>query len=152
MALPSLISDAECAAELQMQYILEDSLTSRNNALARREEELYCPNKRCSKFLILHPVEGIIMNICPWCKGPFCTQCRVPWHTGRNCDEFQKEEKDRENDIRVKLLAEDRKWKNCPHCNSLVEKVDGCMHITCSCKEQFCYACGETWSERHWNC
>nr|AGO14652.1 ring finger like protein [Solanum tuberosum]AGO14654.1 ring finger like protein [Solanum tuberosum] len=164
MAPRNLISDAKLAKELQKQYVIGDSL----EIFARYEkgliesaipnrEKLYCPYKKCAKLLSHDPTdeeaEIIIKGKCPWCAGLLCARCRVPWHTGRDCQQFQREEKDREDDLRVKLLAENCKWKNCPHCNSLVDKVDdGGVHIACRCKEEFCYGCGETWSERHWNC
>lgn len=95
-------------------------------------EKLYCPYERCSKLLIYdHGKKMLHECICPWCQKLFCAQCRVPWHSGRDCYKFQKEEKDREDDQKVKLLAENKKWINCPSCKSLVEKVDGCKHMTC---------------------
>lgn len=160
MALSTLISDAKFAKELQKQYVIAGSLEifarlekgSIESAIPNREK-LYCPYKNCSKLLSYDPEdEEIIMANCPWCAGLLCARCRVPWHTGRDCQQFRKEEKDTEDDLRVKLLAENHKWKSCPTCNSLVDKVDGWIRITCRCKEEFCYACGETWSERHWNC
>nr|XP_009783099.1 PREDICTED: protein ariadne-1-like [Nicotiana sylvestris] len=160
MSLPYLISDREYANKLQMQHVLVNSL----DVIARWEEgltesaipigeKLYCPYERCSKLLIYdHGKKMLHECICPWCQKLFCAQCRVPWHSGRDCYKFQKEEKDREDDQKVKLLAENKKWINCPSCKSLVEKVDGCKHMTCRCKMEFCYKCGGTWSEKHWSC
>lgn len=115
-------------------------------------EKFYCPYKRCSGLFIHDRHEEIVQCICPLCKKLFCAKCRVPWHTGRDCDKFQKVEKDREDELKLKLLAEIKKWKECPKCKSIVEKVDGCIHMTCRCKMEFCYVCGGTWSERHWSC
>ena len=37
--------------------------------------------------------------------------------------------------------------QSCPHCFALVQKSTGCTHITCTCKGEFCYICGEAlWS------
>lgn len=142
MSLHYLTSDAKLAEELQKQFVIAESL----QIFARYErgliesaipnrEKLYCPYKKCAKLLSHDPdddEEIVMKGKCPWCAGLLCARCRVPWHTGRDCQQFQKEEKDREDDLRVKLLAENHKWKNCPHCNSLVDKVDdGCVHITC---------------------
>ena len=33
----------------------------------------------------------------------------------------------------------------CPHCFVLVQRSDGCAHITCTCKGEFCYICGEAY-------
>nr|XP_009777173.1 PREDICTED: probable E3 ubiquitin-protein ligase ARI9 [Nicotiana sylvestris] len=94
-------------------------------------EKFYCPYKRCSGLFIHDNHEEVIECICPLCKKLFCAKCRVPWHTGRDCDKFQIEEKNREDELKLKLLAENKKWKECPKCKSIVEKVDGGIHMTC---------------------
>ena len=33
----------------------------------------------------------------------------------------------------------------CPHCATLVERSDGCRHMTCQCRGQFCFICGGEW-------
>jgi hypothetical protein len=33
----------------------------------------------------------------------------------------------------------------CTRCNNVVEKLDGCNHIVCICKHEFCYLCGASW-------
>lgn len=35
------------------------------------------------------------------------------------------------------------KTKKCPHCQRIVEKGDGCNHMTCICSNHFCWQCGE---------
>ncbi|KDR78368.1 hypothetical protein GALMADRAFT_95057 [Galerina marginata CBS 339.88] len=37
----------------------------------------------------------------------------------------------------------------CPSCNTPVEKIDGCNHITCTCGQHFCHVCGA--GERWWS-
>ncbi|XP_016450089.1 E3 ubiquitin-protein ligase RSL1-like [Nicotiana tabacum] len=115
-------------------------------------EKFYCPYKNCSELLIYDHDEEIIECICPSCQRLFCASCCVPWHTGLDCDKFQKEEKDKEEDLKVEELAKNSKWMKCPHCKHIVQKADGCIHITCWCKYEFCYVCGGTWSEEHWSC
>jgi E3 ubiquitin-protein ligase RNF144 len=70
---------------------------------------------------------------CPDCRRLFCAQCKVSWHAGIECREFQelsKDERERE-DIMVMDLAKTKKWKRCPRCKFYVEKIDGCLHISC---------------------
>ena len=33
----------------------------------------------------------------------------------------------------------------CPSCFSLVQRTEGCPHMTCKCGAQFCYTCGAPW-------
>ena len=43
-------------------------------------------------------------------------------------------------------------WKICSNCKRGVEKKDGCNHMTCLCKHQFCYLCGADWEPRTCKC
>ena len=36
-------------------------------------------------------------------------------------------------------------WKVCFRCGAVVEKVSGCVHITCTCRNEFCYTCLRPW-------
>lgn len=36
-------------------------------------------------------------------------------------------------------------WRRCYKCNALVEHDQGCSHMTCRCRAQFCYTCGLKW-------
>lgn len=37
--------------------------------------------------------------------------------------------------------------KTCPGCNALVYKLEGCNHITCRCRVEFCYVCGNEYEK-----
>lgn len=39
-------------------------------------------------------------------------------------------------------LAHTKRWKQCPNCRNLVERIDGCSHMSCECGIDFCYDCG----------
>jgi uncharacterized protein YihD (DUF1040 family) len=42
-------------------------------------------------------------------------------------------------------LASDEGWRRCYNCKVMVEHNQGCIHMTCKCKAQFCYICGLKW-------
>ncbi|PWA93060.1 Zinc finger, C3HC4 RING-type [Artemisia annua] len=50
--------------------------------------------------------------------------------------------KGKEYDKMTTALAKKNNWKKCPKCKFFVEKTDGCRHIRCRCKYDFCYTCG----------
>ena len=42
-------------------------------------------------------------------------------------------------------MGEKSGWRRCYKCRNLVELTQGCTHMTCRCKAQFCYICGAVW-------
>ncbi|KAH6819931.1 hypothetical protein C2S53_014575 [Perilla frutescens var. hirtella] len=121
-------------------------------------ERVYCPYKNCSALLVNDGAGGgggVIREAeCPFCRRLFCASCGVPWHSGIDCEGFSKlgkDERERE-DIMVHDLARKNKWRRCSNCNFFVERNEGCLHMTCRCGYEFCYACGNVWSSTHGGC
>ncbi|EOY27428.1 RING/U-box superfamily protein [Theobroma cacao] len=115
---------------------------------------LYCPFKDCSALLLNDNQEVIAECECPFCHRLFCAQCHVPWHPGIDCEEYQnltEDERGRE-DLMVRKLVKENKWRRCSSCHIIVERTEGCLHITCRCKFEFCYACGAEWTQDHGGC
>ncbi|KZV16583.1 hypothetical protein F511_30877 [Dorcoceras hygrometricum] len=99
-------------------------------------EKFYCPFKDCSALLIDDRAgrnEVIIQSECPDCNRLFCVECKVPWHPGITCKEFQKLGKDERSneDIMLINLAKERKWMRCPRCGFYVERTQGCLFMKC---------------------
>ncbi|KAK8641939.1 hypothetical protein V6N13_011307 [Hibiscus sabdariffa] len=60
----------------------------------------------------------------------------VPWHPGISCEEYQTlgEGERGRDDLMVRNLAKEKKWRNCPSCRFLVERTEGAstnfvMHV-----------------------
>ncbi|XP_059640287.1 E3 ubiquitin-protein ligase RSL1-like [Cornus florida] len=118
-------------------------------------ERFYCPFRDCSAMMVNDSVGEVIReSVCPACRRLFCAQCYVPWHPGIECEEFQRLNEDErgKEDLMVRELAKEKKWMRCPECKFYVEKTEGCLHMTCRCGFQFCYACGATYTETHGGC
>jgi hypothetical protein len=94
---------------------------------------------------------------CPACLIASCQFCQKPWtrgvadHSGLSCAAYAR---------RYDSCSSDRSfdsWKtqqcrhvqNCPACAAVIERNDGCNHMTCRCGHQFCWVCGEEWSHQH---
>ncbi|KAJ0968887.1 hypothetical protein J5N97_021764 [Dioscorea zingiberensis] len=98
--------------------------------------KLYCPFKDCSGLLINEGDENghvITKSVCPHCHRLLCAQCRVPWHAGFSCKDYQKlgnDEREAE-DLQLMRVAKKRKWQRCPKCKYFVERINGCRHIEC---------------------
>ncbi|XP_022732329.1 E3 ubiquitin-protein ligase RNF144A-like [Durio zibethinus] len=115
-------------------------------AIILGSERFYCPFKDCSMLLIDDGGQVVKESECPNCRRLFCAQCKVPWHAGIECGEFQgldKDERERE-DIMLMKLAKDKKWSRCPKCRFVVERTEGCRLMRCRCGTAFCYDCGTT--------
>ncbi|WCJ42875.1 RING/U-box superfamily protein [Euphorbia peplus] len=113
-------------------------------ALILGSQKFYCPYKDCSVMLIDDGGVVVRESECPNCRRLFCAQCKVPWHGGIECVEFQKlhkDERERE-DIMLMKLAKNKHWRRCPKCRVFVERTEGCRFMKCRCGASFCYGCG----------
>lgn len=105
---------------------------------------IYCANKPCSHYFEQTRVnnnQGKFIQ-CSECDTQTCTECKQnsTEHIGLDqtvCKEIQ----DLMNQEDQKLASTNR-WKQCPGCRNLVERIDGCSHMSCGCGVDFCYDCG----------
>lgn len=122
------------------------------------QKRLYCPARGCSArnggTQVWIPPENIRPShsapprrkaICPRCQERVCADCGRLWHGKQACStgaSKQDEEKEREA---FAALARDKGWKRCVGCAAMVERNEGCNHMTCRCGAEFCMACGAQW-------
>lgn len=127
------VLDHDACRPLLPRDVLERWEVALCEAMIPASQKFYCPF--CSAMMVNDSEEGEVIRQaeCPLCHGLFCAHCNVPWHPGVDCEEFQRlDEGERgRNDLLLRELARDRKWRNCPNCNYLVERTEGCLHITC---------------------
>ncbi|KAG7018238.1 putative E3 ubiquitin-protein ligase ARI5, partial [Cucurbita argyrosperma subsp. argyrosperma] len=126
--------EPKCAAVLEPEmcdsFVPKEVLERWGDALLKamllKWKMVYCPFKDCSAGMV--DEEDMEAVECPECWRMFCAKCGVGWHGDMNCTEFQRLLKnggvDREEEMTMKL-ADERKWKRCPHCKILVEKIEG---------------------------
>uniref|UniRef100_A0A251SRN9 RBR-type E3 ubiquitin transferase n=1 Tax=Helianthus annuus TaxID=4232 RepID=A0A251SRN9_HELAN len=120
-------------------------------------EKVYCPYPKCSTLMSTTEALGSIDEIgaitCYKCHGNFCIDCRVPWHTNMNCEEYK-----RRNpapiveESKLKNLAARNLWRQCIKCKHMIELAAGCYHMTCRCGYEFCYTCGAEWKNKKATC
>ncbi|KAF5807864.1 putative transcription factor C2H2 family [Helianthus annuus] len=116
-------------------------------SLIKESQKFYCPFKDCSAMLVDDGGVVVTQSECPNCNRLFCAQCKVAWHCGISCVEFQGSKKGKRNRDHDKLLidlAKKKKWIKCSKCMLFVEKVGGCDYIYCRCGNGFCYLCGQS--------
>ncbi|MCE3215433.1 hypothetical protein HAX54_002374 [Datura stramonium] len=125
-------------------------------AMILGSEKFYCPFKDCSALLIDEDCSGggefvVTQSECPECRRLFCAKCKVAWHSGFVCEEFQKlnkDERERE-DLQLMQLAKGQEWQRCPRCRIYVARSDGCAQMRCRCGCDFCYKCGAESTNHH---
>jgi hypothetical protein len=109
---------------------------------------LYCAQKTCSSF-IPESDQRLETAICPACDKVTCRKCRqdMAVHVVQGSSLKQVCPSEDEDEIAVHVLGSENKWKQCPSCWNMVERVDGCNHMECICGIEFCYNCGRTFDE-----
>ena len=94
----------------------------------------YCASPKCAKWIDARNAKlknGALE--CPHCKAKLCTVCRGPSHpSNEECPQ----------DFGMDRLMEEAElsgWRRCSKCRRMVERIQGCLHITCMCRHQFWY-------------
>ena len=100
---------------------------------------VHCGDQACGAFIPPVMADGPDEYLCLSCGQSTCRHCRGLFHPGMEC----RADVDTQN---ARRLAAKRGWKECPQCKNMVEKREGCMHMTCRCGTQFCYRCGRLYS------
>ncbi|KAK6818897.1 hypothetical protein PG987_016350 [Apiospora arundinis] len=103
---------------------------TKNDDYVAGVKPLYCHRQTCNAYIpATDRTSGA--GLCRDCNVKTCVTCGDSEHDGDcNIDEaFQH-------------LASVEGWKKCPHCEAMVEKIEGCNHMECHCGTGFCYKCG----------
>ena len=103
---------------------------------------VFCPKSSCGEFIPQQPnVDPKRPSVvaCRTCNTAVCSMCKRKAHDeGRDCPD------DWDLDA-VLRMGEKSGWRRCYRCRTLVELAQGCTHMTCRCKAEFCYICGAVW-------
>ncbi|KAK1758198.1 hypothetical protein QBC47DRAFT_134021 [Echria macrotheca] len=108
-------------------------------------DRVYCANAKCGAFIpraLWHGKKASCrvcrVNTCINCNGRFhFTACKEPVYRNIYADKaFQK-------------LRKMMGWQRCPRCRRVIEKNQGCNHMSCVCGCEFCYLCGRDYFSDH---
>ncbi|MCJ1334892.1 hypothetical protein MMC09_000157 [Bachmanniomyces sp. S44760] len=111
------------------------------------KNRLYCPAKGCGEWIKPANIHmdtsggangGRKYGKCSRCKTNVCTTCNGKWHRSRECP------KD-EATARFAEIAKKEGWQRCYNCSATVELKEGCNHMTCRCRAEFCMICAAKW-------
>ncbi|MCQ2821419.1 MAG: E3 ubiquitin protein ligase [archaeon] len=102
----------------------------------------WCPNEKCGQCVRL-PGHGM-KDITCLCGTVFCFKCLKETHKPCDCEMMETWEK------KYSANSEDFKWltentKQCPKCGNFIQKNQGCNHMICKCRHEFCWICLGDW-------
>ena len=101
----------------------------------------FCADVKCGVFINVPAGNTSQWAFCTKFHKSTCIQCKVAYLDHPTPDVhpelISKEDKE---------LAEREGYKQCPNskCRKLLERIDGCDHMTCVCGTHFCYRCGRS--------
>ncbi|XP_010431010.1 PREDICTED: probable E3 ubiquitin-protein ligase rbrA [Camelina sativa] len=152
--------DNECKLELSLKYcskVLKPKVIQMWKHKMKEDsipvaERIYCPYLNCSTLMSKTAISRSDQSndaACVKCAGLFCIDCKVPSHSGLSCTEYQELHPYTlvDDDLKLKSLAQNQKWRQCVKCRHLIELNLGCNHMICRCGYQFCYRCGVEWKK-----
>ncbi|VUC30580.1 unnamed protein product [Clonostachys rosea] len=140
-----------------LDILVTSDLVERYNELLHRtyvenkDNYKWCPAPDCPNAIECGVKKNQLNQIVPTvechCGNRFCFGCPNPDHQPAPCELVKKWLKKCADD------SETANWisantKECPKCQSTIEKNGGCNHMTCrKCKYEFCWMCMGLWSE-----
>ncbi|OBT46201.1 ariadne-1 [Pseudogymnoascus sp. WSF 3629] len=139
--------DLLVASDLNNRYreLLTRTYVEDKNALK------WCPAPDCVNAVECkiqkRDLDKVVPTVACDCGYRFCFGCILTDHQPAPCELVKRWLKKCADD------SETANWisantKECPKCNSTIEKNGGCNHMTCrKCKHEFCWMCMGLWSE-----
>jgi len=114
----------------------------------------HCPTPDCS-FAFMNDQEVQQSFKCPQCSHTYCSNCLKSHSTKMTCTQAEEDLKLTGNKTRAEQA--DNEWKRqnskkCPQCRADIQKNEGCNHMTCKCRYQFCWVCLGPWNPKLCNC
>ncbi|RMD41307.1 hypothetical protein DV735_g3835, partial [Chaetothyriales sp. CBS 134920] len=140
-----------------LRLLVDDEVLRRYNVLLTRtyvddkDNLKWCPAPECEYAIECAIKKRDLSRVVPTVRcsheHSFCFGCTLADHQPAPCGLVKKWLKKCEDD------SETSNWisantKECPKCQSTIEKNGGCNHMICrKCKHEFCWMCMGPWSE-----
>ncbi|KAK4165728.1 hypothetical protein QBC43DRAFT_207622 [Cladorrhinum sp. PSN259] len=100
----------------------------------------WCLASKCDYGHIHDPACELFQCRNPKCGKTHCIKHHI-FHDDETCQEYDRRQLRRaqENQRSEKVVKE--MAKECPNCKRMVHKTQGCNHMTCTCRHEWCYIC-----------
>ncbi|KAK0503542.1 hypothetical protein EDD18DRAFT_1327801 [Armillaria luteobubalina] len=107
------------------------------------QEFRYCKTPDCMQ--IYRKSEVVSALRCPSCFSEICSSCGEDSHERLSCEDARIHNNPVEQErMSEAWLSQQRGIKKCPTCSRLLEKTEGCNHMTCPCGAHICWRCTGT--------
>ena len=105
---------------------------------ANPKEFQYCCTPDCEQ-IYRTSADGLVIT-CSACLTPICTTCQAINHDGLSCAEHKLSTS--KGDEEFTEWKKQNGVKDCPRCNTEIEKEYGCNHVECRvCHAHICWVC-----------
>ncbi|CAD8194525.1 unnamed protein product [Paramecium pentaurelia] len=127
----------EHSQELYTKYIK----CHQNLEIAMNPNKAWCPTINCNNVIEFKQQSTI--STCAYCKVEVCKLCKQRSHPLQTCEENLQQV--------LNEWQENRDTQQCPRCKIIVEKINGCNHMTCQfCQHEWCWICGSDYTSIHY--
>ncbi|KIW08379.1 hypothetical protein, variant 1 [Verruconis gallopava] len=126
---------------------------SMRDALSEIPGFRWCLSPTCDAGQIHENSEGTEQILtCIACGFKRCTACDREWHQDETCKQYSDSLAVQPSEINASEAWIVNNSRKCPGCQSPIQKVNGCDHMTCTrCLRQFCWICMADYRDIHRN-
>ncbi|CAF9930414.1 MAG: hypothetical protein ALECFALPRED_004598 [Alectoria fallacina] len=148
--MPPTCCTKDCIDLKHVNHLFDNSFKRKWNRKFQEyttKNRIYCPARGCGSWIKPAHIHvdtsggangGRKFGKCQRCKMKVCCTCNNKWHSSRECP------KDAATQEFIKIAKEEG-WQRCFNCSATVELKEGCNHMTCRCRAEFCMICGLKW-------
>jgi len=104
----------------------------------------FCPSPACE--MNAQKREGIdrVGIVQCACGSAFCFECLLVNHRPASCEDAARwNDKNTSDGLNAQWITVNT--KACPKCAAHIQKNQGCNHMTCKCRHEFCWLCMGNW-------
>ncbi|CAL1390492.1 unnamed protein product [Linum trigynum] len=135
-AVGTLVSDG--------RYVEKYARVLRRSYIEGKKGHKWCPAPDCETAVEFQIGEKSNYDVVCDCSHEFCWNCAEDAHRPLNCATVEKWiRKNRSDSENVNWVLANT--KPCPKCRQPIEKNQGCNHMSCKCRFEFCWMCLADW-------
>ncbi|CAD8149679.1 unnamed protein product [Paramecium octaurelia] len=125
---------------LELNQLYKEILVKR--MLYNDSNYTWCPGFNCSN---IYKLQGLTLKIKCHCGLKFCSKCKVETHYPITCETLKEITQYKESSQNWTALD----ISVCPFCSRSIQRIQGCIQMSCVCGNHFCNKCSQPWNKEH---